>query len=169
MSTSWGSGDHGPGGDPSWLGGKDRGTTGGDDWSSDFGPDTGSDAGARGSTSHDSRADSDFGGGSGADASRYEGPEFGDAHGDEASGRGSEQEPGWAESFTGTDSDSGGEGSGKGVGAKVVGVLASLVGLVIFAVIAFRVGFDAWWIILLVVVPMITRALRAFGKGGRGR
>src|SRR5699024_12760420 len=52
MKTLWGSDDRGPGGDPSWLGGKARGagSQGSGGWSSDF------DDGAQ-------RPDPDFGGG----------------------------------------------------------------------------------------------------------
>lgn len=41
MTTNWGNDDHGPGGDPSWLGGTDRDGAGPQDtggFSSDFGP-----------------------------------------------------------------------------------------------------------------------------------
>ncbi|GAA1488721.1 hypothetical protein [Brachybacterium sacelli] len=152
MSSSRGNGDaHGPGGDPSWLGGKDRDGTSGTGWSSGFGS--------------ESRADSDFGGDVASEAPRPQGPEFGG----EAAGRGGEQEPGWAESFTGQDDASGDEGTGKGSGAKVFGALATLVGLGIFAIVAYRMGFDVWWVIFFVAFPMISRLLRSTGRGGRRR
>src|SRR5690625_7481021 len=82
MSSSWGNDRHGPGEDPSWLGGKDRETAGGSAdggqstvWSSDF------------SAEPDSPVvDSDFGPGgqSSSGALPIRGPELGRVHEAEA-------------------------------------------------------------------------------------
>lgn len=44
--------------------------------------------------------------------------------------------------------------------AQLIGLLTSLVGLVIFAVIAYNMGMNLWWVILVVGFPLLSRGIR---------
>lgn len=160
MATSWGNEGHGPGGDPSWLGGKDRGGDGvtprsgadgtagplpssGDGWSSDFG--AGSDR--RG-------ADQDFGS-SPSQAPEHSAPRFG-AFGEDG----------------GDDSDR--ERSRPDAGGtrtptlkQVLGALVPTIVMVVIAIVFFRADFSFWWIAFVVILPTIQRFARLFGGGRR--
>lgn len=178
MNTPWGNNDHGPGGDPSWLGGKDRGgqqgasglgrsgasgtageptgsraSSGG--WSSDFSSDPASPAGG-------TRAESHGGGGTSTDPFRHQAPEFGRGAGQAQSRGRDEAESGWAAGFRGEDgSEDGSSGAtGKSMAAQLIGLLTSLLGLVIFAVIAYNMGMNLWWVILVVGFPLLSRGIR---------
>jgi len=163
MATSWGNEGHGPGGDPSWLGGKDRGGDGvtprsgadstagplpssGDGWSSDFG----AGSGRRG-------ADQDFGS-SPSQVPEHSAPRFG--------------------SF-GEDGGDGSDREGRQLDAEVADairtptlkqVLAALVPTIVMVVIAivfFRSDFSFWWIAFVIILPTIRRFGRLFGDGRR--
>lgn len=176
MSIFGGKDGRGPGGDPSWLGGTDRDGSSGTNWSSDFGAE---DSAAQGTSDGGSRTDSDFGGGSdvgdgtrsggdaGTEAPSYQAPQFGDGRGEEATGRGGDQDAGFASSSTGTEESAGGDGSSKGIGAKILGVLGSFVGLIIAVVVAYQVGIDVLWLLIFGAIPLVSRAARAIRGGGR--
>ncbi|MDN5688160.1 MAG: hypothetical protein L0G94_16005 [Brachybacterium sp.] len=182
MSIFGGKDGRGPGGDPSWLGGTDRDGSSGTNWSSDFGAE---DSAAQGTSDGGSRTDSDFGGSSdfgggsdvgdgarsggdaGTEAPSYQAPRFGDGRGDEANGRGGDQDAGFASSFTGTEESAGGDGSSKGIGAKILGVLGSFVGLIIAVFVAYQVGIDVLWLLIFGAIPLVSRAARAFRGDGR--
>lgn len=171
MSSSWGNDQHGPGGDPSWLGGKDRETAGGgtgggqsSGWSSDFSSDPGASA-----------ADSDFGtgdqsgqGSSGALPVR--GPQFGRV--DEANARQSSQDDrGWMSEFTG---DRGGRPGGgrqtKGLGMQLL-IGAVAIGIIIFAATmtgSFS-GSNLGFFLLVFILPIVKRVIRNVTGGNRRR
>ena len=158
MATSWGNEGHGPGGDPSWLGGKDRGGDGvtprsgaegqagplpssGDGWSSDFG----AGSGRRG-------ADQDFGS-SPSQVPEHSAPRFG-SFGEDRGG----------------DSDRERHQPGTSRTPSVKQVLAALVPTIVMVVIAivfFRSDFSFWWIAFVIILPTIRRFGRLFGDGRR--
>lgn len=167
MDSTWGNNGQGPGDDQSWLGGKDRGGSGpsgsdpsgsgssGTGWSSDFG-DSGPASGAT-----DQRATDQHG-------PDQQGPVFGDRSGQDGSSRPEGNGSGWASSFTGaSDSGSSRPGSGKGTAAVLIGALSSVVGIVIFAVIAYKMGLDLWWVVLFVGIPLLRRVGRLLGRSTR--
>lgn len=134
MTTNRGNDDHGPGGDPSWLGGTDRDGAGPQDtagFSSDFGP---------------------------RDDQVAEGmaPQFG-----ERGALPSDREEGspWSAAFTSSDSGKGDDG-----GASLLRSLTKLFPLVvmaIFAIFVFRMfsgGFSLWFLILF-LIPFLGRAV----------
>ncbi|SLM98379.1 hypothetical protein FM103_04690 [Corynebacterium xerosis] len=49
----------------------------------------------------------------------------------------------------------------------LLGGLASLVGVVIFAVIAYRMGMDIWWAVLFIGIPLISRVARLLRRNNR--
>ncbi|GAA4521087.1 hypothetical protein GCM10023160_07470 [Brachybacterium paraconglomeratum] len=88
-------------------------------------------------------------------------PRFGEVAGDSARSEGRAQDAPWMSSFTG----SSGEGQGRAqrggsLVAQLIGLLGSSVGVIIFAVIVFRMGFDMWWILLFVGIPLISKIAR---------
>ena len=188
MSIFGGKDDRGPGGDPSWLGGTDRDRSSGSNWSSDFGPE---DSAAQGTSDGGYRADSDFGGssdvGGGADlggdtwssgdtwsggdagpaAPSYQAPQFGDGRGEEATGRGDDQEADFASGIAETEESADGEGSSTSTAGKVLGVLGAFVGLIIVAVVVYQMGLDVAWLLVFGAIPLVSRAARALRGGGR--
>lgn len=173
MTNRWGNDDHGPGGDPSWLGGGDRDGgavpergQGSGDFSSDFTSDSLRDP--RSSQSARPAAESDFPSAESDYSERDKGqaaesmaPRFGDVTGDAARSEGRAQGSPWMSSFTGT--SSAGQGRSRRGGslvAQLIGLLGSSVGVIIFAVIVFRMGFDMWWILLFVGIPLIGKIAR---------
>lgn len=204
MANRWGRDRHGPGGDPSWLGGKDRGgdgpsaiggagqgsgaaaSDGSRSPSSDFGSDFVSDAPSSSDFSSDFSSEAsaapsdgaargDFGAGGASDgreplpSAEDMAPRFG-----RSAGRSSDTDDGgaehsWRSGFENSTADNGGMSgsSGKSPGAQIAGLLSSGVGIAIFAVIAWRVGFDQWWIVLFVAVPLINRVARMLGHDGK--
>ena len=167
----WGSDDRGPGGDPSWLGGKDRDgvdSQGSGGWSSDFGG---------GAQRPDSDfGDSDFGGGSSgggfggskdARAAEDMAPRFGDVTGDDA--RTKEADSPWTESFTGQRAEGsrrGRSGLSRALGAVVPIIVLLIVGFV-FAKVSGSGGlhgFSAWWIFMFIGLPLLNRLIRLIRK-----
>lgn len=157
MSDRWGHDGSGPGGDPSWLGGKDRegGSQGSGGWSSGF---------ADGARSPDPDfGGGDVGGGRGAQAAERMAPRFGDSAGDDARTTG-EGSP-WLESFT----SQSGEGSRdrRWGFSRVMGLVVPIL-MLGFVVIFFTGlfgdggfgGFGSWWILLFVAIPMLGRLIR---------
>lgn len=161
MRNRWGSDDHGPGGDPSWLGGGDRRGAeqqGAGGWSSDFGSD------AQGHDSDVARSDADFAGGRDPQAAEQMAPRFGEVTGDEATTRGRDADPSWTASFTGQDAE-GSESVRSNLG-KAVGGIVPILSVVVFGVIIMRFfdfGLSAWWIFVF-VIPFIRRIARKVGK-----
>lgn len=168
MSSSWGNDRHGPGGDPSWLGGKDRQTAGGSAdggqstvWSSDF------------SAEPDSPVvDSDFGPGgqSSSGALPIRGPEFGRV--DEANARRSSNEDGgWMAEFASE------LGTRSGGGRRVRGLLPQLlVAAVAIAIIIFAAvmtgsfsGSNFAFFLLVFILPILRRLSRSITRGDRRR
>ena len=167
----WGSDESGPGGDPSWLGGKDRGGQGevpgfgGDGqgsegvhgrndplpngqsgWSSDFGP-----------GSYDRRADQDFGSSSSpGDAPEHTGPRFG-SFGEGGVDDGSDH---------GRGRDAGNSSNTPTLKQVIGGVLPMLV-FVVVAIVFFRADFSFWWIAFVIILPTIQRISRMFGGNRR--
>lgn len=176
MSIFGGQDGRGPGGDPSWLGGTDRDGSSGTNWSSDFGTEG---SAAQGTSDGGSRADSDFGGSSdfggdtrtggdaGPEAPSYQAPQFGDGRGEEATGRGGDQEAGVASGVTESEESADGEGSSMSTAGKILAVLASVVGLIIVAVVVYQMGLDVAWLLVFGAIPLVSRAARALR--GRGR
>lgn len=171
MSSSWGNDQRGPGGDPSWLGGKDRDTAGGGasggqsaGWSSDFSSDPGASA-----------ADSDFGAGnpSGQDSSGAlpaRGPQFGRV--DEANARQSSQDDGgWLSEFTGDRGErSRGGRQSKGLGMQLL-VAAISIGIIIVAATmtgSFS-GSNIGFFLLVFILPIIMRVIRSVTGNNRRR
>lgn len=161
MARHWGNSDHEPGGDPSWLGGKDRGpdSQSSSGWSSDFAPQSSnrpsSDFADQRAPSADPRA---------AEAESMA-PRFGE-HGEEMDGTPSEQR----HSEFSSQGKGGGSDGGQGPrlsAAKVIGMLTSVVGLIIFAFFAMRAGMDLWWVILVFGVPLISRIVRNLQRSQR--
>jgi hypothetical protein len=163
MTNLWGNDEHGPGGDPSWLGGKDRDgaglpgadrrESGPDGWSSDF-----SSADLRGQQGGAPQpAAADFPHRRDPDAAESMAPRFGERTGEIPDDR--DQQSPWMSSFREQD----GEGRARGPGSiagQVLALLGSSVGVIIFAVVFLRMGFDMWWILLIVGVPLISRVVR---------
>ena len=169
MKNLWGSDDRGPGGDPSWLGGKDRGagSQGSGGWSSDF------DDGAQ-------RPDPDFGGGDvgggdvsaggfgGRDAQAESmAPRFGDVTGDDA--RTKEADAHWSESFTGQRTE--GSRRGRSGLSRALGAVLPIVVLLIIGFAFAKVfgsgglhGFSAWWIFMFIGLPFLNRLIRRIRK-----
>ena len=161
MARHWGNSDNEPGGDPSWLGGKDRGpdSQSSSGWSSDFAPQSSnrpsSDFADQRAPSADPRA---------AEAESMA-PRFGE-HGEEMDGTPPEQ---WHSEFS-SQGKGGGSDGGQGPrlsAAKVIGMLTSVVGLIIFAFFAMRAGMDLWWVILVFGVPLISRIVRNLQRSQR--
>ncbi|ATG50341.1 hypothetical protein CFK38_01480 [Brachybacterium vulturis] len=153
----WGNDDHGPGGDPSWLGGGDRdgaepqGADGSGGWSSDFASD------AQG-------ADPDFGDSRDPQAAERMAPRFGDVTGDEARRRGGESESSWMAGFTGQGTEE--SSSSRSTLGTVIGGVVPILVVVVFGVIIMRFfdfGLSAWWIFVF-VIPFIRRITRKIGK-----
>lgn len=170
MTNRWGSDGHGPGGDPSWLGGGDRdggaapergqGSGGfsfefASDATSDFSRDSRSSQGAR------PAAESDFPGRDRGQATESMAPRFGEVTGDAAISEDRDQGSAWASSFTGQSSEGRGRSqSGRSLVAQVIGLLGSSVGLIVFAIFFYRMGFDMWWILLGFGLPLVARVAR---------
>lgn len=174
----WGNSDHGPGGDPSWLGGKDRG--GGDaadggsgGWSSDFSSDF-----SRGSSTSSTQPESDFSRGDAGFTGRAESPDaeqmaprFGDrSDGDVRSSEGSGDSP-WSASFTGQ--ESAGSGSRKSGLSKALGAAVPILAVLIIGIVAVNVvggfgdgfgGFGFMWMFLFFGIPLISKVIRAIRK-----
>lgn len=159
----WGNDDHGPGGDPSWLGGGDRGgedSQGG--WSSGFASD------AEGSDSDVGRSDSDFAGSRGPRAAEQMAPRFGDRAGDGPLPSDRESSS-WTSSFTGQDSE--GSRSGRSTLSRVLGAAVPILSIVVFGIIALRIfggghgfgGMGMWWV-LVFVIPVISRVVSKIRK-----
>lgn len=151
MTNPWGNDDHGPGGEPSWLGGQDRGggADGAGSWTSDFSSDV---------TSGPAPADSDFGARRDPLDAEEMAPRFGKITGDEARGSSREPQPTWTSGFgeqSGTRTS-----SGRPLAAQLFGVFSSSIIFIIVAVVFFRSGFDMWWIIFIVCFPLISRVGR---------
>ncbi len=156
----WGNDDRGPGGDPSWLGGKDRGdarTQGSGNWSSDF------DSGAQG-------ADSDFGGGRDTQAAEQMAPRFGENTGEHSRTTDSGADSPWMESFTGQGAE-GSSGTSRSGLSRVLGAIVPIFALVIFGVVFMRIfsgggfgGFSTWWILLFIGIPILSRVVRMVRK-----
>ena len=49
---------------------------------------------------------------------------------------------------------------------QVTGLLGSVVGLIVFAVFAYRAGMDMWWVLLVVGVPLIQPVHESCGAAG---
>ena len=160
MATSWGNEGHGPGGDPSWLGGKDRGGDGvtprsgadstagplpssGDGWSSDFG----AGSGRRG-------ADQDFGS-SPSQVPEHSAPRFGSFG--EDGGEDSHRER----------RRSGAGGTRTPTLKQVLAALVPTIVMVVIAIVFFRSDFSFWWIAFVIILPTIRRFGRLFGDGRR--
>ncbi|WP_345076182.1 hypothetical protein [Brachybacterium paraconglomeratum] len=166
MMNRWGNDGHGPGGDPSWLGGGDRADgkapecgQGSGAFSSDFTSDFSQDQ--RGVQDSPTAADPDLPGRGRSQDAESMAPRFGEVAGDSARSEGRAQDAPWMSSFTG----SSGEGQGRAqrggsLVAQLIGLLGSSVGVIIFAVIVFRMGFDMWWILLFVGIPLISKIAR---------
>lgn len=173
----WGNDDHGPGGDPSWLGGGDRGgedSQGG--WSSGFASDAeGSDSDVGRSDSDFGRSDSDFGrsdsdfaGSRGPRAAEQMAPRFGDRAGDGPLPSDRESSS-WTSSFTGQDSE--GSRSGRSTLSRVLGAAVPILSIVVFGIIALRIfggghgfgGMGMWWV-LVFVIPVISRVVSKIRK-----
>lgn len=161
----WGNDDHGPGGDPSWLGGGDRGGAdpqGAGGWSSGFSPDS------QGPDSDFAPSDSDFGGSRSPQAAEQMAPRFGDRAGEDPLPSDREG-PSWTSSFTGQDAE--GSSSGRSTLSRVLGAVVPIITIVIFGIIALRVfggghgfsGFGMWWIFVF-IIPVISRVVRAIRK-----
>ena len=146
MTTNWGNDDHGPGGDPSWLGGTDRGgsgSQGGGGVSSDVAPDAqapSADFGPR----HDQRAAEEMA------------PQFG-----ERGALPSDRDEGspWREGFSSSDSDRADDG-GFDAG-KAFRKFFPLLVLVIVAVFGFRMfsGSFSLWFLVLFLIPFVRNAV----------
>ena len=161
MRNRWGSDDHGPGGDPSWLGGGDRRGAeqqGAGGWSSDFGSD------AQGHDADVARSDSDFAGGRDPQAAQQMAPRFGEVTGDEARSPGGEPESPWMAGFAGLNTEDA-ENFQSTLRRAVRGIVPVLA-VVVFGVIIMRFfdfGLSAWWIFVF-VIPFIRRIARKVGK-----
>lgn len=161
MATSWGNEGHGPGGDPSWLGGKDRGRDGvtpqsgadgkagplpdsGDGWSSDFGAGS-----ARRS------ADSDFdASASPSQAPEHSAPRFGSFGEGGVDGSDREQRQLDAQVADATRTPT---------LKQILGALVPTVAFVVIAIVFFRADFSFWWIAFVVILPTVRRLTRLFG------
>lgn len=161
MARHWGNrNDHEPGGDPSWLGGKDRGPDprSSSGWSSDFAPQRpSSDFDDQPAPSADSPAQD-------ADSMA---PRFGESGERSVSRQDSAQ---WTSDFSSSrrGGRDGGGRSSRSVKAQVTGLLGSVVGLIVFAVFAYRAGMDMWWALLVVGVPLINRGARILRRSMHG-
>lgn len=163
MMNHWGNHDRGPGGDPSWLGGRDRDgedpQSGG--WSSGFASD------AQGPDSGVVRSDSDFGNSRSPRSAEQMAPRFGDHVGDGPLPSDRDAGSPWTSSFTGQDAS--GSGSGRSTLSRVLGAVVPLLMIVVFGVIALRIfggfgggfsGFGSWWIVLFIGIPIVSRVIR---------
>ncbi|ASK65987.1 hypothetical protein CFK39_09315 [Brachybacterium avium] len=157
MRDRWGSDDHGPGGDPSWLGGADRGgaeqhgADGSGGWSSDFAAD------AQG-------ADSDFGGSSDPLAAERMAPRFGEVTGDAARSPGGEPESPWLTGFAGLDTEDA-ENIQSSLRRAVRGIVPVLL-VVVFGVIVMKLfdfGFIGMWLFVF-LIPFLGRIFRTIRK-----
>lgn len=175
MSSSWGNDQHGPGGDPSWLGGKDRETAGGgagggssSGWSSDFSSDFSSGSAA-------SAPDSDFGGGSQSGQSSsgalpVRGPQFGRVDDAEAR-RSSQDDGGWMSEFTGDRGGrSGGGRQGKSLASQLfIAVVAIGIIIVAATMTGSSSGSNIGFFLLVFILPIIMRVIRSVTGGNRRR
>ncbi|HEX7350993.1 hypothetical protein [Brachybacterium sp.] len=169
MMNRWGNDDHGPGGDPSWLGGKDRGSGGapesdGGGWSSGFSSDVASES-----------SGSDFAHRGSDSAARWQAqeaeqmaPRFGErADGDARTSSGGEDSP-WMAGFAGQ--ESAGSGSQKSGLSKLLGAVVPIFALVIFGIVAVNIfggfsgGFGFWWMFLFIGIPLLSKVVRALRK-----
>lgn len=161
MARNWGRSDHEPGGDPSWLGGKDRGqdAQGSSGWSSDFSSQSSREASSDFASEPSAQADPR------AQEAESMAPRFGE-RGEDAD---SPQSTQWHSDFgtPGQESGAGGGRSPRSTKAQVTGLLGSIVGLVIFAFLAYRAGMDMWWVLLVIGVPLINRGTRALRRNRR--
>ena len=166
MTNRWGNDDHGPGGDPAWLGGgggDGGGAPGRGQRSGGFSSDFASDVPRDSQSTQGSRpaAESDFSGQDRVVGAESMAPHFGDVSGDAAISEDREQGSPWMPSFTGQSSEGQGRSqSGRSIVAQVIGLLGSSVGLLVFAIFFYRLGFDMWWILLGLGVPLIARVAR---------
>lgn len=88
-------------------------------------------------------------------------PRFGEVTGDAAISEDRDQGSAWASSFTGQSSEGRGRSqSGRSLVAQVIGLLGSSVGLIVFAIFFYRMGFDMWWILLGFGLPLVARVAR---------
>ena len=136
--------DHGPQGDPSWLGGGDR-----QQW------------GGGGSTSGDGTA---AGGSDPAPESARPDADFGPSFGDPTPQPAPERTEAWAPSF-GDAREQGGRprgtgGQGKSLASKLSGLLVSSVGVIFFMIFALNWGMNYGWVVLFVLGPIAIRAVK---------
>lgn len=172
MVNRWGNDDHGPGGDPSWLGGGDSSgadSQGSDGWSSGFGSDD------QRSDSDFGGSDSDFGGRRDPQAAEQMAPRFGGGDGDGPLPSGRDEDAPWTSSFTGQ--EDGASGPNDWGVTRVIGKLGKIVPIIITVIVAlvfFRVffgghgffgGFSSWWVLLFFGIPLIKKAVRVFRRG----
>lgn len=147
MARNWGNSDSGPGGDPSWLGGKDRDPSpqSSSGWSSDFS----SQPPPSGPPAQD-------------DPAQSMAPRFRET----AEGGDGQQQSQWHSDFTGQGhgGHQGGRRGGRSFGAQLTGLFSSMIGLIIFAVIGYQMGMSLWWIILVVGIPLLSRVVRLVGQ-----
>ncbi|WP_127097500.1 hypothetical protein [Brachybacterium saurashtrense] len=148
MASRWGNDDHGPGGDPSWLGGTDRGggdssarSTSSSDFSSDFSTQPSSDFASDGAPSAPQ--------GRSARPLDAEGmaPEFSRETMSDSDGRGS---------------SSADEDGIKGPLLQIVKLAVPVLVMLVVIGMIFRDGFGGGfpWFFLFFIIPMILRPLR---------
>lgn len=99
----------------------------------------------------------------GPEVSGISGPQFGE-HGETRSAQQSPSE--WRSSFgESDDARSSGNGvEGGSLRGQLLALGSSTIGVIVFAVFAYRMGMDLWWIFLGVGIPLISRVVRLLRK-----
>ena len=176
MTNQRGDDAHGPGGDPSWLGGGDRnrGSDRPGGFSSDFSGDT-----AAGSDRDRSRQapDSDFGGSRPQAQTPYRpdpAPErqasgFGQWMTEQQNPTDQAGQASWRPEFDGQPTAGQSRMSGKGFATRLSGWFTSAIGLVIFAFIASQFGMNLWWILVVLGLPLLPKLFAVVTRYLEGR
>lgn len=131
MGNRWGSESHDPEGDPSWLGGKGRGRAG------VGGP--GSGGAADGGWSSDFTPDSAQTA-EGRSVPEESAPRFGEFTGDQARSSRRTRQP-----------------QGRPSTKELISALVSIVVLIVIVFTFYRSGWNAWWLIFVVGIPLVRR------------
>lgn len=166
--NTWGNDGHGPGGDPSWLGGNDRG--GGLPGRGDGAPEGEARSGGSGFSSDFS---SDFGGGGPRPTSDFDtsademGPEFGTRAERPAPRDERPDGPEWKSEFMQQSGLSRKKGS-RSILQMLIGLAVPVIFMIIFFTVFSRHGFGfPWFVLLFMLFPLIGRFARMFRDSNR--
>lgn len=185
----WGNDEHGPGGDPSWLGGKDRGGPGAGSGpgsegrsaaeagrSPGSGPDGRSGSGAEGRSGPLPGGDGGWSSDFGSDSSRRRGDQDFDSSSRPVPEHSAPRFGSFGEDADGGDADRSRDRSDSGSddGMRMPELKQILLGLlpiaifIVVAIVFFRADFSFWWVAFFIILPTIQRVARTFG-GNRKR